>query len=320
MAYLEIGLAGIIWASTGPLLRLLQNQGFSPIDIILGRALFSLCFMGVMLAFLPRRRDDRLIPSAQDIPVFLALGFLAVLFSQTTYFYALSMTSVAVAVTLNYTAPFFVMVISYLVYKEPITKTKAFSLLVAAFGVMLVSGFLGGKGGALNLSATGVSAGLLSGLSYGSQTIVYKKVGVKYGPLPLNFWTMASGGAILVSGLTILKGHIPTVFLRLGNSGPLAWLLFMVIGLGPGCLAFVLFADGINKVEATRGAIVAMSEPIAACILGYLVLGEKLTLPQLIGVGLVLGAIVAVSFQDVRERRKKQCRSTMAPLAIDNRR
>ncbi len=335
MGYLEIASAGVIWASTGPLVRSLMNAGFTSWDIVLGRAVFSLSFMGLWLlvrAQVSRRRerqaaatslacasgsagaDGRLtldaslaggpaVPESRDIPVFLALGFLAVVLSQTTYFYALSKTSVAVAVTLNYTAPFFVMLISYLLYKEPMTRAKTMSLLGAVLGVALASGFAGPGSGRLNVSVPGVIAGLASGLSYGSQTVVYKRVGRKYGPIPLNFWTMTLGSIDLSILLTIVTRRPPEIFWKVATATPHTWVLLLLMGMGPGAASFILFADGINKVEATRGSIVAMSEPVAACLLGYFVLGESLTLLQVAGVLLVLCSIWMVSIPAALSRR-----------------
>lgn len=322
LGYLEIAGAGVIWATTGPILRDLTKAGFNSWDMVLGRALFALTFMGLWLIAKGRmqaRRDhkgspddaspEQLVPSVQDIPVFLALGFLAVVLSQTTYFYALSTTSVAVAVTLNYTCPFFVMIISRLVYKEPITRPKAVALLGAILGVALVSGFLGPGSSRANMSVLGALAGLMSGLAYASQTIVYKRVGVRYGPIPLNFWTMTLGAGDLLVLLTVATSRFPDLFVKLAGASLHTWLLMILLGIGPGTAAFILFADGINKVEATRGSIVAMSEPVAACILGYLLLGESLTVLQAIGVALVLTSIWAVSIPAAERNRSAPTQS-----------
>ncbi|MGE5580856.1 MAG: DMT family transporter [Bacillota bacterium] len=352
MGYLEIASAGFIWAVTGPLVRALLEAGFTSWDIVLGRAIFSLGFMGSWLLIrgaVRRTRNRRLmvasataaasavaatstmaeasansangesqvdpsVPSSGDIPVFLALGFLAVVLSQTTYFYALSKTSVAVAVTLNYTAPFFVMLISYLVYKEPMTRAKSMALSGAVLGVALTSGFIGPGAGRLNVNLLGVAAGLMSGLAYGSQTLIYKRVGTRYGPITLNFWTMALGAADLSLLLTVITRRPPEVFAKIATATPHTWLLLLLIGMGPGTAAFILFADGINKVEATRGSIVAMSEPVAACLFGYFILNESLTFLQVIGVLLVLGSIWTVSIAGA-SRRSSELNSRRAPSA-----
>lgn len=309
MGYLEIACAGVIWAATGPILKNLMKVGFTSWDIVLGRALFSLTFLGLWL-LLQRQKARRaaaapddaaeaamgpLVPTMQDIPTFMAIGFLAVVLSQTTYFYSLSQTSVAVAVTLNYTAPFFVMLIAYFAYKEPMTAQKAVALAGAIAGVALVSGFIGPSSGRLNMSVPGVVAGLASGLAYGCQTVVYKRVGRRYGPIPLIFWTMTFGAAELSVILMAITRQLPEIVFKVAAATPHTLLLLILIGLGPGASAFVLFVDGINKVEATRGSIVAMSEPVAACLLGYLILGETLTFLQILGVVLVLASIWTVS-------------------------
>lgn len=315
MGYLEIAAAGLIWAVTGPLVRGLIEAGFTSWDVVLGRALFSITFMGswLILRSLMRRAQskqrsgdeplDPSVPSLQDIPVFLALGFLAVVLSQVTYFYALSETSVAVAVTLNYTAPFFVMLLSFLVYKEPLSRAKVGALMGAVAGVALTSGFIGSK---ISANTLGVLAGLLSGFAYGSQTLIYKRVGTRYGPITLNFWTMALGTLDLSALLMIITRRPPEVIGKIMSATPSTWLMLLLVGLGPGTTAFILFADGINKVDATRGSIVAMTEPIAACVFGYFLLGESLSLLQIIGIFMVLGSIWAVSVAGAPSRRKDQ--------------
>lgn len=305
MGYIEIALAGVIWASTGPIIRTLKAGGFTSWDVVLGRAFFSVLFLGLWLLAKRgshKRAEDgepsyptRVSCLPEGFSTFVALGFVGVAVSQSTYFYALTQVSVAVAVTLNYTAPFFVLILSYALYKEPITAAKGIALLGALLGVSLVSGIVGAGDTNAQASWPGLLAGLVSGFSYGLQTIVYKSAGRKHGPITLNFWMMFTGALQLILVLTLFTGHIPTVFSRMAASSPRDWLLMGLLGLGPGTAAFVLYADGINKVEATRGSIVAMSEPVAACLLGYFLLGESLSWSQLAGVFLVIGSIVGIS-------------------------
>jgi len=306
VGYLEIAIAGVIWALTGPLIRFLKADGFTSWDVVLGRAFLSVTFLGMWLIWKharSKRMKEEDSASSQEsagylpqgLPTFIILGFIGVVVSQSSYFYALTQVSVAVAVTLNYTAPFFVLVLSYLLYREPITKSKGIALIGALLGVALVSGFVGRGSDSVQGSFLGVLAGLVSGFAYGLQTVVYKSVGRKYGPIQLNFWMMLTGALQLSLFLTLTTGHFPTVFSRMASASTESWLIMGLIGLGPGTAAFVLFTDGINRVEAGRGSIVAMSEPVAACLLGYLALGETLTWSQLAGVFLVIGSIVGIS-------------------------
>jgi drug/metabolite transporter (DMT)-like permease len=117
---------------------------------------------------------------------------------------------------------------------------------------------------------------------------------------------MALGVVDLCALLTVVTRKPPEVFWKIATATPQTWLLLFLIGIGPGTAAFILFADGINKVEATRGSIVAMSEPVAACLFGYFILGESLTLLQVAGVLLVLGSIWMVSIAGAPKSRSKR--------------
>jgi DME family drug/metabolite transporter len=313
MGYLEIIGAGFIWALSGPLLRALQIEGFDTWDVLLGRTALGILFMGIWLMAQNRKRKKNegrsdnvhrhlLVPLREDIAIFGILGFVAIVLSQSSFFYALSNINVAVAVTLNYTAPFFVMVLSYFLYRDEITKIKLFSLIFAIFGVALVSGLIT-PGTKLDISTTGILAGILSGFSYALVTIIFKRIGTTYGPVTVNFWTMISGLISLSVILTIAHGTIPPIINKCLTISPKALVLLTAMGLGPGTMAYILFADGITKVDATRGSIAAMIEPIAACILGYLLLEEHLALSQLIGMCMIIGAIWTVSISHAQKTK-----------------
>jgi drug/metabolite transporter (DMT)-like permease len=55
---------------------------------------------------------------------------------------------------------------------------------------------------------------------------------------------------------------------------------------------FALLAASLRHIAASRAAITAMFEPVAATIFAYAWLGEALTAAQLVGAFVVLGAII----------------------------
>ena len=57
MGYLEIVGAGVIWACTGPLLRLIQKEGFTSWDIVLARSLISTCLLGLYILLSDREEE-----------------------------------------------------------------------------------------------------------------------------------------------------------------------------------------------------------------------------------------------------------------------
>ncbi len=67
-------------------------------------------------------------------------------------------------------------------------------------------------------------------------------------------------------------------------------------------LAFGLFFVGVNYIRSTRATITSTLEPIAAGIIAFLLLGETLELPQIVGGGLVIASIVLLQLQMEKDR------------------
>jgi len=52
----------------------------------------------------------------------------------------------------------------------------------------------------------------------------------------------------------------------------------------------------MKYIEASKASITATLEPVVASLLAYLLLGEVMEWPQLVGAGLVLGGVVGLQF------------------------
>jgi len=65
-----------------------------------------------------------------------------------------------------------------------------------------------------------------------------------------------------------------------------------VLGAG---LSFVLYIVGLNHTAPAVASIVAMVEPVTASLFGVVVLGEGLAGPQILGMGVILVTVTALS-------------------------
>ena len=71
-----------------------------------------------------------------------------------------------------------------------------------------------------------------------------------------------------------------------------AWLLVAFVIVGGTIVTFGLIVSALRHVPATRVAIVAMLEPVAASLVAWAWLGETLAAQQLVGGAIVLAAIL----------------------------
>jgi DME family drug/metabolite transporter len=85
-------------------------------------------------------------------------------------------------------------------------------------------------------------------------------------------------------------------------SAELSWLAqpngalaVLHLGLVTAALGYLLFGRGLKQVPVATAATLTLAEPLTAGLLGVLVLGEKLTLPALLGILLIFAGLAVLS-------------------------
>lgn len=155
-------IAGLFWGSMGIFVRHLNDLGFTSIQV----ACLRLTMAGVLFALILLIKDRKGFKIAlRDIPLFLALGIVSILFFTCCYFTSIALMTMSTAAILLYTSPIWVMILSIIFLKEKINIQKIIALVLAFAGCVLVSGF-GGK-----VTPLGILVGLGSGLGYGLYSI-----------------------------------------------------------------------------------------------------------------------------------------------------
>jgi len=95
---------------------------------------------------------------------------------------------------------------------------------------------------------------------------------------------MTAGGLLLVPLALFLEPPLPA--LTLTNVAALAFLA--IIG---GALAYLLWFRGIGILGASTASLLALLSPVIAVLVGWLALRQTLSLPQTVGILVVLGSV-----------------------------
>jgi DME family drug/metabolite transporter len=272
--------AALLWSSLGVAGRFAFRAGVVPLEAAFYRAAISFVSL-LLLLIATNRRALRIRPG--DLGLFAAFGFVGVAAFFVVYMTAISMTTVATAAILLYTAPAFVIVLSAFLFGETLTTPKTIAVACAFIGCGLV-----GRGydlSSLRLNLPGVLAGLASGLAYALYTIFGKAALRRYTPVTtltyaLGFGTIFLGAAALATRV-IPRAH-PT-------SG---WMALIYLAFVTTLLAQALYLAGLRYIDAGPASLVATVEPVTAAVLGYIVLGERLEGLQIAGGVLVVGAVM----------------------------
>lgn len=201
------------------------------------------------------------------------------------YFLSIAHGSVAVAATLMYCAPVFVYLVSFALKLERPTPLKWAAIAMVMLGIMLLTQIY--SVGASGVTTIGAGAGLLAGLSYAMFIFGFKYAAPHGSPQAILSITFAVLGIILV-----WPGDADQTAAVLSTTD---WPIFITLGVLGAGLSFVLYVIGLNHTAPAVASIVAMVEPVTATLFGVLVLNENLVGPQILGMGLVLVTVTALS-------------------------
>ncbi|AAM06614.1 EamA family transporter [Methanosarcina acetivorans] len=283
-AYLLIAAGAVLWGTIGIFVRGFYGFGFSPLQVVTLRVLSAAVLMLVYLLF---TRPELLKIRIRDSLYFVGTGIFSLAFFNLCYFTTIRETSIAIAVTLLYTAPAFVAVLSRVFFGENLGVKKLFSLGLTLVGCAFVAGYLPGIGDSLTLSWSGLLTGLGAGFGYALYSIFGKAALEKYHTMTIAAYTF------IFASLALLP---------LGNfensAGAFSigafWVYLAGLGFFPTVLAYLLYTKGLEEVESSRASIVATIEPVVGTLAGFFIFREILTGWQVAGVLLVLVAVVMV--------------------------
>lgn len=281
--------AATLWGSMGLFVRRLNAAGLYALEVTQLRILVGLVLVGAYLAVFHR---DMLRVRLRDLWCFAGSGICSLLFFSYCYFTGMTMTSLSVICVLLYTAPVFVMLLSVLLFRERMTRSKLLALLLTFAGCCLVSGL----GGETHLSGAALLLGLGSGFFYGLYSI-FSRYAIQrgYSSWTITFYTFAfcTAACLFLSDWSAITSTV--------SADPALLVWIVLLGLVTAFFPYVLYTRGLEQMESSRAAILASLEPAVATLLGVLVLHEPLTVSNAAGIVLVLGGIAVLSLGNSRK-------------------
>jgi drug/metabolite transporter (DMT)-like permease len=269
--YLAI-LVGVFAVSFSSILVRLATA--PPLIIAAYRLVFTFCFLAPFSliggATALKGMTRRQVKLAAASGVFLALHFV-------TWFTSLKYTSIASSVVLVTTQPLFVVLGSFLFFRERVPRAALWGGLLAMVGSLVI--------GATDFQAGGRAfIGDLYALFAAVMVAGYLLIGRKLrGDVGLAGYTFVTYGA---SSLTLVATAL--VFqLPFGPYPGGDWLIFAALALVCTVMGHTVFNWVLRYVQASVVSVSVLGEPLGAIIWAAVFLGENPTLRQGVGGGLI---------------------------------
>lgn len=293
-AALIVALSAASFGFLGVPVRFLHENGFAPLDITAVR-LFVTTIALVLIALVVDR--DLFKVRKKDLLFFILFGFFK-LMSDVTLFRAQVTIELSLSTLLQMTAPYYVLVISLFLFKERITLMKILAMLVAFIGCIFVTGVV--TGGMHSLDFVGVASALISGLFFGLYTIGCKLSSDKgYRPVTTMMYMFLFASLMTIPFANDVKVVESFVDVHL-IVGVLSLGVLMTL------IPFFVSTWGVQKLEASKVSLISVMEVITACIVGYFLFDEEMTVLNIIGMSLVVASIVIMDLKINREIRKRK--------------
>lgn len=143
--------------------------------------------------------------------------------------------------------------------------------------------------GQLALDVPGIAAGLAGTAAMAAGIVLTQRWGRPVGVLAFTGWQLTAGGLLLVPLTLLVEGPPPT--LSPSALGGYAWL-----AIAGTLLAYTLWFHGLGRLPVAALSFLPLLSPVVATVLGWLVLGQFLTLAQELGLALALLSIAAAQF------------------------
>jgi drug/metabolite transporter (DMT)-like permease len=282
--------SSICFGASGPFGKALINAGFGPLQAvwlrIAGAAVVLVPLVLVVRGAAPLRRLRPFVPQL------VAYGVTGVAGCQAFYFVAASRLPVGIAILLEFTGPVMVLGWIRLVRRTRVHPTAALGVGVAMVGLACVVEVWSG----VRLDLVGLFAGLGAAACQAMYFLLVERLTEDVDPLVMTAAGVVVGAVVLTVPAMPwgIPWHTLVTTVAVGDHRAPAWALAAWIILVSTVIAYATGVAAVQRLSAPVAAAICYTEAVAATLIAWATLGERLTVVQLVGGAVVLvGAFIA---------------------------
>lgn len=277
-------IAAAFWGMSGIFVTIiLENSNGTSVSLAFWRdtAAFVTLFLFTLLT---NPRGLRI--ARKDLPWVLSMGFFLGGF-HIFYNQSVMLNGAAITTVLQAAMPAVVTVAAFYLWKESLTRDKIRSMVMIFLGTAMASG--------VNIFAlehtdtSGLLAGIVVPFFYAGWILCGKNMVHKYGATASLAIAFGVASIMLLPLQPFTNQPFP-----LNSTIVIAFCGFIAVSTFS---AFSLYLLGMKYIQAGIASIIAMSEILFAGVYAWFLLGERLTIVQLLGSILVIIGVVWLSYR-----------------------
>jgi len=266
-------------------------EAYGPLTTVLFRLLIS---SGLLLIFTVASRKLQKMHSG-DLKFFILLAF----FEPFLYFmgesYGLKYVSSTVASVIVATIPLFSPIAAWYFYKEKLSRTNLYGLIITFLGVSLVV-----LDTSFNFTASplGVSLEFLAVMGAIGYASTLKSMSHRYNTFTIITYQNLIGAIFF---LPFWLGFEMKDFTQVPFHAEAFWAIIK-LAIFASTFAFILFTYSVRNLGINKSNIFINVIPVFVAVIAYIVLGDQLNFHQMIGIAIVISGLFLAQ---INWKRKK---------------
>jgi drug/metabolite transporter (DMT)-like permease len=270
-----------IWAFGFTVARYALTHGFEPLAysaLRFGSAaiLVSGITYGLERSLSFRRRHALHLAGAAFVGIYL---------NQLGFIYAIDLTNASTTALIFGSLPIVTAIFAYAMGVERLNRRFWIAAAISFAGVVLVAG---GSSGEVSGNLLGDVLAFVGAVTWGFYSVAIVPLLRSY-----SAWKI-SAGALVFGSIPLLLTAIPQLLHQRWDLEALVWAAIAFSVLGPLVLTNLLWFTAIDRVGPSRATLVTNLQPFLAAVFAVGLLGEDLTLLQILG-GLAIGAALVLA-------------------------
>ncbi|MBL3530916.1 DMT family transporter [Companilactobacillus zhachilii] len=272
-----LSISACIWGGMFVVVKMIVDE-IHPIQLVWLRYLIAIIFL---MTFSLLRRE-KWHWNWSDLRLIFLIGLIGNTISIVAQETGTWLSSAQTGAVITSATPTFMLIFAWLILKEKMTSVKIISVIMATLGVIMIVG--------LHLSGNYILYGVLSlivaALTWALMSVLVKKVN-HYSSLQTT----------IISTMVAIVCLTPIIMLNPSALGNINFLNIKVIlclfylGVISTAMAFVMWNQGLKLVNASSSGLFFLLQPIIGTLLGWLLLGENISISFIVGTILIIGSV-----------------------------
>ena len=279
-----VGLGATSYGMLATFVKLAYDQGFTTAEVTSSQFILGIIGILIINLFQKTRTKETVIKASSKNIFQLMLAGTSLGMTSVFYYLCVKYIDVSIAIVLLMQTVWMGVLLEWILDKKVPSSQKIVSVIIVLIGTVLATKLYDVN---LNIDFRGILWGILAAASFTTTMFTANKVALEISSAQRSLY-MLLGGAIIVFGFAVFtqtNSFNSDIFFKWG----------IVLALFGTIIPPMLLNAGFPKTGIGLGSIVSSLELPVSVMMAFLILNEKVTLVQWIGILFIILAVVIMN-------------------------